>query len=251
MSSGLGFNKYAARYMAKVTTNGGTAIGLLLQQSFENLANECRKEFYNKNPLAVWPFYGGNAACHALNLFGDDVITWFGTVTHDANGVTGSANGVGHTTLNPASLLNPVQWSIGVYTRTNTAVDAVYEIGVRGPSGTNSIGVSSRTVAGNLHCPVGSTIIATGAVASALGLNVALRNNSTAGYCLRNGLTIDVDVTAWSSLPNATISVCAMNGLGAYSARNIAFAFIGGYLEEHAGLYTTIQAHQTLLARQV
>lgn len=249
MSSGLGFNKYAARYMSKIITNGGTAIGQLLQQSFENMANEFRKEFYNINPLGVFPFYGGNAACHSFNLFGDDVITWFGTVTHDANGVTGSANGVGNTAINGASL-HPTQWSMGVYCRSDTSVDGVYEIGVKGPGG-STVGVSCRTVAGNLHCPVGSTIVATGAVANSKGLSVALRNHTSAGYCLRNGTVVDVDTTAWSGVPNIVISVCAMNGLGGYSVRNIAFAFIGGYLESHVGLYNTIQAYQTLLARHV
>lgn len=250
MSSGLGFNKYAARYMSKVTDAGGTAIGLLLQQSFENLANECRKEFYNTNPVAVWPFYGGNAACHSINLFGDDLITWGGTVTHDANGVTGSASGVGHTSINLALSLNPTQWSIGVYVRTNTAVDGVYEIGAA-VSGVNTIAVSCRTVAGNLHAAVGGAFTASGAVGNSQGLSVALRNNLLAAYCLRNGAVIASNTTAWGSLPSVTISLCALNGVGAYSSRNIAFAFVGGFLQAHTGLYNTIQAYQTLLARNV
>lgn len=40
--------------------------------------------------VSLWPFIGGTAATHALDLMAAHDLTWFGTSTHNANGVTGN-----------------------------------------------------------------------------------------------------------------------------------------------------------------
>jgi len=53
----------------------------------------------------IYPFVGGTAGTHAQNLKSSSfTITWNGTVTHNANGITGDgATGFGDTTYIPSS----------------------------------------------------------------------------------------------------------------------------------------------------
>ena len=117
--------------MSKVVSAGGTAIGVLLQQSFEDMPMAFKNSFIGTLPYGVWPFYGGNAASHGINMFGEDDITWYGTVTHNSNGITGNGtDATGHLHINLAARADPTKWSMAVYNRTNTASDAMHEIGV-------------------------------------------------------------------------------------------------------------------------
>lgn len=61
------------------------------------------------NADVIYPYIGGTAAAHAVNLKnpGSRSITWNGTVTHSRRGVSGNAvNGYGDTGFNPVSGTN-------------------------------------------------------------------------------------------------------------------------------------------------
>ena len=70
------------------------------------------------NLHAVYPFIGGNSMAHSLNLASTNYgITWNGTVTHNANGVTGDgATGYGDT-----------RYYAGVSMKTNSGHYYVYQ----------------------------------------------------------------------------------------------------------------------------
>lgn len=252
MSNGLGFCGYAATYMGRVVAAGGTTPGVVVQQAIENLA----VDFWIRvgvKPLALYPMYGGTAASHALNLYGTQyTLEWDDTVTHNTNGMTGNGvAGRARSPINPAAIFNPTDWAIGVYSRTASSSDVFYEIGAFNTS--NPISIQCRNAAGNMSGRVGGTTILSGAVASSAGLFVSLRSATDAAYAMRNGVTIATTAVAWGSVPSSShISIGANSGVGGYSTRNIALAFIASPRPQDATLtYNLIQSFQTSLARQV
>lgn len=252
MSNGLGFNLYAARYMAKVTTAAGTAIGLVNQQVFENLAADIYC-LYRAKPIAVWPFYGGNAASHALNLYGDDVITWIGTVTHDANGITSDGTtGYGETAIVPSARLNPAEWSMGLYSRSNLTTNSVDLSSI---SSGASMEIYPRNVALSSYYYCGGAALINGTPAHSQGLFFMNRFSVGNAWAYHNGAPVNSTATAASTVPNVTLRILA--GPSSITTRNLAFVILAPsvvlaeYLTAPATLYTIVQNFQTALARQV
>lgn len=249
--NGLGFNSYASRYLAGVVNEGGTTPGVLVRYAMEALSVDLWI-LQSGKPISVWPFYGGNAGSHALDLYRRFDITWSGTVTHDSNGVTGNGTtGIGQTGINPATVLNPSHFSVSVYSRTNSTSDTAYELG--GLASSIGIYIACRQVSGNSSTraggPTASNMI--GAVAASTGLFITHRTSTVNGASTRNGVVFISTAVATSSVPNVHyITVCAAAGLN-FSARNIAFAHVGPGLADHAVFYTAVQAYQTALDRQV
>lgn len=70
----------------------------------------------------IYPFVGGSANAHAQNLKSSDfTITWNGTVTHNANGITGNGStGYGDTGYTPSAspLMQLNSAHVGIYRRT-------------------------------------------------------------------------------------------------------------------------------------
>lgn len=247
MSNGLGFNQYTSKYLGRIYTAGGTIPGVVNQQVFENLAKDLFSAFGVK-PYAVWPFYGGNADSHALDLFGDSLITWTGTITHDSNGIT-SGGGIGQTAIRPASTVaDPTLWSLGVYCRTNNTVEA-HDM-IASSSGT-TIGFNCRNVAGNGVWHSGSSSLVA-ANSSSAGLFSSNRYAATNFHGFINAITHGSVATSSTSVPTGYIYLMGSPGAST-TTRNIAFAFFGASVSEFppATLYNIIQAYQTALARQV
>jgi hypothetical protein len=66
---------------------------------------------------AIYPFVGRSAKTHSINLKRNrNKIKWYGSVTHDGNGVT--SNGGFGNTLYASGLINKYDRSIGVYSTT-------------------------------------------------------------------------------------------------------------------------------------
>lgn len=70
----------------------------------------------------IYPFVGGNATAHAQNLKSSNfTIAWHGTVTHNANGITGNGStGYGDTGYTPSAspLMQLNSAHVGIYRRT-------------------------------------------------------------------------------------------------------------------------------------
>lgn len=249
--NGLGFTKYTARYMAKIAEEG-IATTLVQQWGVEALAAGCYRHLSKNSrpPIAVWPFFGGTANCHALNLFGDDVITWSGTVTHNSNGITGDGStGVGTSEIIPSQRLQSyITMAYGVYIRTNSAAD-VAELGC---ANEGYVRIYPRSAAGSIFAYYGPALSASAVHASSLGLTHFNKRSATLNSLLRNGVGVAANVAAWSNMHNAAVTILT-DGIGGRTARNCAFAFFADNvaLNDNAALYAVIQAFQTVLARQV
>lgn len=248
--NGLGFNSYSARYMADIVAAGGTTPALLVQQAIESLSVDLCHTFVSA-PISVWPFYGGNAASHAVDLFHHFDITWnSGTVTHDANGVTGDGTtGWGFTNITPTTVLNPTAWSMGVYIRTASSSDSP-DMGALVPGNTNNMLIYARLAAGNYACWCGGTSNVAVAVGTSAGLSYINRYSSSNADCIRAGTIVMQTATIASTVSNAGLLICAAAGSIA-SARNIAMAWVGPNVANYTDPYAAIQAFQTVLGRQV
>lgn len=208
--------------------------------------------------LAYYPFVGGAATPHSFNLVNPALyqITWSGTVTQDANGITGNGStGYGDTGL-AGNVLgdNSIAW--GVYSRTAAAQTG----NVLSSCPVSNLGAHDMfprySGAGVGYFDIGD--IATSrlqvTVTDGSGLFTASRtaSNACAGY--RNGSSIVTGSSAPAS-SNATDTfklLCLYSGTE-HSSRNLASAFIGAGLSaaQVALFYTDEQAFQTALGRQV
>lgn len=218
---------------------------------------------------AIYPFVGGDATKHSYNLKNTAAyqIAWSGTVTHDANGITGNGStGYGDTGLNCSSVLTLNDTHLGVYSRTTGgSSDSMYEIGAQTGSGASSAavfmgvrrldtffsGMYNRAFDSDSQVNVANT-------STAAGFWLVSRRSSTDMEAYKNGSTFGNAPTGTNSgsLPNANLFIAAMNTAGtaeSFSNRNLAFATIGTSLTdtEAANFYTAVQAFQTTLGRQV
>lgn len=249
--NGLGFNNYAARYLAGVVNAAGTTPGVLVSYAVEALSVDLWI-LQAGAPVSAWPFYGGNAAAHALDLYRRHDITWQGTVTHDSNGATGDGTtGIGLTGINPAVALNPASCSMSVYSRTNSSADSRYEMGCF--AGALYMYILCRNVAGNavtgLGGPAGASM--TGAVGASTGLFNVHRVSTVAAGFTRNGVSVASTTVSSSSLPYVSfLSVCGAAGLN-FSARNLAFAHVGPQIGDHVAFNAAVNAYQVTLGRNV
>lgn len=168
----------------------------------------------------IYPFVGGTAQAHAQNLKSSNfTIIWSGTVTHNANGITGDgATGYGDTGYIPST--GPL-WAVnsahvGIVRRVNAATVARNYIGVTDAAAgsvqiSRGIGTAmSRVVNGG---PGGSVNSA------ALGLTVATRLNAaeTRQYI---GALDDVDAGAPTSSATLNLFILALNNVGVASNFN-------------------------------
>lgn len=241
----LGFNTYAARYMSEVVEAGGSTPGLLVQGAIEELARQMFSMM--PAPRNVYPFYGAVEASHVLDLFHSHDLTFPIALTHNANGIT--TDGATNYALFPydvAAIVNPVEWSMGVYSRTSSTDDDP-DMGH-----TASTALRCRTVAGNMSiatpgCP------ASGAVTNSLGLFYLNKRSSALLQGVRNATVACSSTVAGSTVTSGQIIVAGASLALALVPRNYAFAWIGGTISGtvYTPFYNAIQAFQTVLARNV
>ena len=204
---------------------------------------------------AVYPIVGGNATAHSYNLKDPTLyqITWSGTLTHNANGVTGGG-GYGLTGLVPSSVLSLNNTHISAYIRVNGTAGSKYEIGVKGSVGNYRLGLQVTGVQFwtymNDDAPLNST-------PGAAGYYIGSRPNSSGGRNFRNGTRIGGTTTGTAGLPNAQVALLATNDNGSIlgnSVANLAFVTIGDAFASDAAagtMYTIVQAFQTARGRNV
>lgn len=203
----------------------------------------------------IYPFIGGTATAHAQNLKSSNhTITWNGTVTHDANGITGNAvDGYGDMAYDPS--VNGVQYQLNsahtsVYRRT-FGTDFMWYVGTAG----GGVHASMR------HFNVGIFIA---------GLNGAGFSRTTTSLGLiagsRTGVSTEVAYSPDGSTPSTNVSdavsslnmsVLAITGadtvVGNFSNVNLAFLTVGGGISAamYASMEADIQTFQTANGRAV
>lgn len=203
----------------------------------------------------IYPFVGGTAVAHAVNLKSQDyTITWAGTVTHNANGITGNAvDGYGNMNYDPS--VDGVQYQLNsahitLYRRTNGA-DFMWYVGTAGgPDHSAMRHFNAGSIVANLNGGAFSH------VGGSLGLVAGSRTGvSTDIAYAPNGSTAFANPSG--SIPSLNMSILAITGVdgipGNFSNVNLAFLTVGGGISaaEYATMEADIQDFQTSLGRQV
>jgi len=204
----------------------------------------------------IYPFVGGTAVAHAQNLKSTQfTITWNGTVTHDANGITGNGTtGYGNTGYSPA--MGP-GWSLdsahlGFYFRNNGGGASVYG------------GADSGTVRANIGRPPFPATSAFGSINDNAGdgyagLSLAWRMMSRTVSTTKHLFSGGVDnstARASTSVINFPCFVLAndVSGVaGQFSSVNLAGMTGGAGISfaEYTAMAVDWQTFNTSLGRQV
>jgi len=207
---------------------------------------------------AVYPFVGGAATAHSINLVSPTTnqITWFGTVTHNATGITGDgttgygSTGIGWNTMSAT-------YALAVNATANGT--ALYD---------SFIGVTDNTSA---SVAIGSNFVVTGTdfyqSASATSIAVtrkafpafhAVVRTTTAEWRAYRNSTLEgtVSQTATNPFETTAIAVLALGFTGGgaivHTDGGVNFALISNVLTaaEVASFSTAVQRYQVALRRQ-
>lgn len=206
--------------------------------------------------IAIYPFVGGTATTHKFNLKNPAdsaaafCLSFAGGWTHNSNGITGNGtNAVAQTFVNNQILaLNSNH--ISSYSRTNIDEPSV-DMGSLGFS--DGIHHAPRFTAVGAFFRVFLSGTPAAANSNSTGLYTSSRTASNLTKMYKNGSTIITSALASTTQSNNTIFIGAYGGTSLYTTRNLAFATIGEGLNdaEAAALYSSVQAFQTTLGRQV
>lgn len=207
--------------------------------------------------LAIYPFVGGTAATHKLNLkdpADTDAafrLAFSGGLTHNANGVTGnSVNGTANTFFNPTIQgVSLSSFGMGVYSRTDSQEDKV-DINAGGGASAitfalrGNFGIAANTIIHRIFSGVG-TLTSAGAT-------------SSLGYYSQHRIVLpSINVNQNTILTTKSQAAQNIGNLNIViinnSGRNYAFAYLSEGLStiEDGNLRTAVQAFQTTLGRQV
>jgi hypothetical protein len=206
--------------------------------------------------VALYPFIGGSASTHAVNLKspGTYDITWYGGVTHNSNGITpNGTTGYGNTGINPSTVLNTNEGSMGFYSRTTLSGVVVHHLmgaleffPLKGfDFGYFDTFYYYRTNADTSGFKTTSP---------ELGLHQTYRTSSTTNKLLVNS-TSDSITRSYTS-PNQIVMIGARGENGTvtqYNSINCAFAYVGNSITDTdaANFNTHITTYQTALSRNV
>lgn len=218
------------------------------------------KGFWPKLP-AAYPFVGGTAAKHSLNLryVHSYQITWYGGVTHNANGITGNGmNGYGNTGFNDG-LLSYSNHHLAIYSRSNTGENRV-DMGTLAANRYVIYSLDGSTSYGVDGSAAQDSSFFGGTVPSGKQFVVLTRsaNNNAAYYS--NGSMLaqrfynqgSLGMTGLNLFILAGSATVPMNNTPAlFSSKNLAFASIGLSLtaSEVAEYNSIIQDAQAILGR--
>lgn len=204
----------------------------------------------------AYPFVGGSAATHAVNLKQPGTFngTMNGTITHNSNGVTGDgSSGYINSGFNQSTNGATADEHVSVYSRTDVANSSYIDAGAAIGGGTRITlrNVTDFCATRNQNTTTGNT-----AVTSSLGY-FSLNRTATTGYRLRqNATNTNITATNDSSLVNLNFCFLANNANGtisSFSARNLAWAALGRGLSQadDASLQAAVGNFQDFLSRGV
>lgn len=253
---GGGTDANVTEFVACSGINDATQISAITQLVSDLKSNNLWNSFD-----AIYPFVGGTAGSHSCNLRNVNLygITWYGGLTHDANGVTSDgSSGYGDTGFNPSAgsnVFSQSSSSMGVYSRT-AAVNTGYIMGAFpnsnsrtyfGEAGSppNTFNVQGMSSSGNFFLPE-----------SDFSQNIIISRTSNSSQTAYSKSASTDCSSSTISIANANLYLMALNFSGSpasYLPINLAFAFIGAGLDgsQITALKTIINTYQTTLGRNV
>jgi hypothetical protein len=209
---------------------------------------------------AIYPMVGGTATTHKFNLKnpldtnGAFRLLFSGGWTHSSGGaLPNGSNSFANTFFNPSANASQNSHHISYYSRTNSNLTEV-EIG--GANATQGSVLEIRTSNITYFRINSSTVYITAADADSRAFYMANRTAQNVVNGWKNSTKIATGATASGAMSAINYYLGALNNNGVtsfYSRKECAFATIGSGLTdgEAALLYTSIQAFQTTLSRQV
>jgi hypothetical protein len=205
---------------------------------------------------AIYPFVGGSASTHAVNLKspGTYDLTFYGGWTHNSNGITGNAStGYADTGINENSVLTLNDTHLSIYSRTNK--DALMcDIGLNFADDETNIFSKFGSV---FYPRVQNTNSGISNTGTSQRLFITNRVGSTAIRAYQDG-TLKTISNSSVAKTNGTIVIgglrrVQLSDIAFYTDRNYAFASVGSGLSDTnmTDLTDAVNTYQTDLSRNV
>lgn len=209
---------------------------------------------------AIYPFVGGTALQHSFNLKNpaEFQITWGGSVVHNSSGVVGNAtDAYGNTGFVPSISSTIGNNHLSLYSVIDRASSNGIDMGVLTNSPDSEWGFSLKD--GPVMYPMlvgGVASFPSATNTDTRGWFVVSRNDTITVQAYKNGTQVLNGTQAQTILPNEPVALLAQrvsSGWSRHADITLALATIGANLtaSEITADYTTVQAYQTTLGRQV
>ena len=183
---------------------------------------------------ALYPFVGGTSTAHAQDLKNTYDITWAGTVTHNANGVTGNATDArGDTGINLFTLGLTNSVSGYVYSKTQTPTDGGYFMGAT--TATTRFGLARNGAFFGFHGPNSQQNNVLGGVDGDFRRHFVINRSASNANQIYVDATLGGNADAVVAAPNAQIRLLCRDAAGSpsgYTNANLAFAAVGTSLSQ-------------------
>jgi hypothetical protein len=252
-SDAFSFDVDAVAFFTRVANAGGS-LSDNEQNAVDVLVKQMKADGIWNSMKAVYPMVGASAAACAQNLKSASFTGVFnGGWTFASTGVTpNGTTGFFNTTLIPNTSLTLTSGHLSFYCRTDNNT-GVYDMGVG--DGTIQQNLITRFSDNKFYSCYGSpSQVLSIANTSSLGFFVTNRNSATNTNAYKNGIQV-VSAIQTSLLETRSIYISAVNQNAAagFSNRECGFSSIGDGLSDTqaSNFYTSVQAFQTTLSRQV
>ena len=228
--------------LAFITAAGIT--DMTQKTALNNLVKDLKSNgTYNKF-IAMYPFIGGTATTHKFNLKDPrdlDVayrLNFFGGGTHSATGWKPNAyNAYAELGSLNMNTISPVNYSIGIYSRTNEANGLFYDCGATNNVDTGWYSVNLRGGINQLNWQAGSVSIpGVGINTNSQGFYQAVANSNNLTKVFKNGSVLITDTTTQTKTPfNQVMNIgraVITTGGGYYSTREQGFFYVSTGLSD-------------------
>jgi hypothetical protein len=257
----MGFDKAgfvdsdALAFFARVTAAGGSLT--TTEKAAVNTLVVTMKADGTWTPMKVlYPMVGASAAACAQNLKSSSFTGTFSSGwTYASTGITCSGASLMNTFLTPSIDLSLNNTHLSVYVRTNNALANPAIANTDNVSGNNELSVYPRYTGNDVYIRINASSSPITTSANSQGMHIGSRIVSTQIKYYKNSSSFSLSNNSLS-LTTGTMPLGALRYLGTittYYTGEFAFCSIGdGLTDTQAGnFYTSVQAFQTTLGRQV
>jgi len=252
------FDADAVAFFGRVTTAGGS-LSATEKTAVDTLVRQMKLDGTWTPMKAIYPMVGASAAACAQNLKSSSFTGSFTSGwTFASTGVTGNGTSAYmNTNFNTATNQTVNNCSLSAYLRTSTMASGTDIGNFQGASALPLTLIQTSSTTRNFYCwdyQTSTVVITTSNPSGMWGVS---RSGASAWVSFaRNAATARTTPTTQTTLPNNNVYIGASNSNGTadeFTTREIAFAHLGDSLSstQFNNLYTTVQAFQTTLSRQV
>ena len=255
MAGGIGLDPDAVAFLTAAGITDAT-----ITTAIDTLVTDLKGYGIWNKMKAIYPFVGGTATTHKFNLKNPANtnaafrLLFFGGVAHDNTGIKfNGSNGYANTYIVPSAHLQQNNNSVSVYSRTQPTNTFAYS-GALNPNFIHGYG----NIGGVIEVFQNTSSLSSISTNYTSFITAVRRGSGTADAVeiYKAGVSIRTDTYSSQNLQANNYYLGAVNNNGTamfYATVNMAFASIGDGLSdtEAANYYTTVQAFQTTLNRQV